>query len=136
MNGVRIIYNIVTTYSTGLQDDIMKLCQDKVQQFTADMNLDGTVTFSDFLLWIKWIYFLPGNSFAYLIFCEAPPQIYIVPFRALYGIIEGARVSPAILDLGVSIIFSFLSWGLLIAAVYFIPKDIKERIVMRKEKKY
>lgn len=29
--------------------------------FYADMNIDGRVTISDVWLWIKWLYFYPGD---------------------------------------------------------------------------
>lgn len=29
--------------------------------FVSDMNADGSVTISDVLLWLKWLYFMPGD---------------------------------------------------------------------------
>jgi uncharacterized iron-regulated membrane protein len=31
--------------------------------FVADMNYDGAVTISDVWLWVKWLYFYPGDLF-------------------------------------------------------------------------
>ena len=31
--------------------------------FIADMNFDGLITISDIWLWVKWLYFYPGDFF-------------------------------------------------------------------------
>ena len=44
--------------------------------FIADMNFDGIVTISDFWLWVKWLYFYPGDFFISVLI-EAFPDITI-----------------------------------------------------------
>jgi hypothetical protein len=41
-------------------------------EFIADMNLSGTVTVSDVWLWVKWLYFWPGDGLIYLAITRAP----------------------------------------------------------------
>jgi len=36
------------------------------------MNLDGSITISDVWLWIKWLYFYPGDGLVYFLFHKAP----------------------------------------------------------------
>jgi hypothetical protein len=36
-------------------------------RFRADMNGDGIVSIADVWLWIKWLYFYPGDGLIYLI---------------------------------------------------------------------
>jgi hypothetical protein len=40
--------------------------------FVADMTGNGTVTISDFWLWIEWLYFWPGDGLIYLVLKYAP----------------------------------------------------------------
>ena len=40
--------------------------------FIADMNHDGAVTISDVGLWLKWLYFYPGDLLHYSILSLAP----------------------------------------------------------------
>lgn len=40
--------------------------------FVWDMNQNGVVTVSDLWLWIKWLYFWPGDGLIYLILRKAP----------------------------------------------------------------
>lgn len=40
--------------------------------FVADMTGNGTVTVSDFWLWIEWLYFWPGDGLIYLVMKYAP----------------------------------------------------------------
>jgi hypothetical protein len=37
-----------------------------------DMNFDGTVTYRDVLLWVKWLFFYPGDGFLYFIINKTP----------------------------------------------------------------
>lgn len=37
------------------------------EMLRADMNYDGLVTISDIWLWIKWLFFLPGDSTIWLV---------------------------------------------------------------------
>lgn len=41
-------------------------------KFVADMTGNGTVTVSDFWLWIKWLYFWPGDGLIYLAITKVP----------------------------------------------------------------
>ena len=41
-------------------------------EFIADMNSSGTVTISDFWMWIKWLYFWPGDALIFLTMQKAP----------------------------------------------------------------
>jgi hypothetical protein len=43
--------------------------------FVADMNYSGSVTISDFYLWIKWLYFYPGDIFLKMVAGELPRLI-------------------------------------------------------------
>jgi hypothetical protein len=36
------------------------------EMIRADMNYDGLVTISDIWLWLKWLFFLPGDSAIWL----------------------------------------------------------------------
>lgn len=40
--------------------------------FIADMNYSGSITISDVWLWVKWIYFYPGDLLLYLIMNRTP----------------------------------------------------------------
>ena len=35
--------------------------------FVSDMNYDGAITISDIWLWVKWLYFYPGDGFFYVL---------------------------------------------------------------------
>ncbi|HVY07990.1 MAG TPA: hypothetical protein VHB46_18585 [Burkholderiales bacterium] len=41
-------------------------------EFVADMNHSGDITISDVWLWIKWIYFWPGDALIYVLLQKAP----------------------------------------------------------------
>jgi len=41
-------------------------------EFVADMNRSGVVTVSDVWLWVKWLYFWPGDGLIYLAVTQAP----------------------------------------------------------------
>jgi hypothetical protein len=41
-------------------------------EFVADMNQNGVVTVSDVWLWIKWLYFWPGDGLIQLAMQKAP----------------------------------------------------------------
>ena len=40
--------------------------------FVADMNFDGSITISDFWLWLKWFYFYPGDGLVYFLLHKTP----------------------------------------------------------------
>jgi len=41
-------------------------------RFVADMNGDGAVTISDVWLWVKWLYFYPGDGVLHLLATNLP----------------------------------------------------------------
>jgi len=40
--------------------------------FVADMSRDGAITISDVWLWVKWVFFYPGDVLVYLFMSETP----------------------------------------------------------------
>ena len=44
----------------------------RLWSFQMDMNWDGVVTISDIWLWIKWLYFYPGDGFLHIIITTSP----------------------------------------------------------------
>ena len=44
----------------------------RLWSFVADMNFDGSISISDVWLWIKWLYFYPGDGLVYLLLNKAP----------------------------------------------------------------
>jgi uncharacterized iron-regulated membrane protein len=41
--------------------------------FIADMNFDGAVTISDAWLWLKWLFFYPGDLLFYVLMTSVSP---------------------------------------------------------------
>jgi hypothetical protein len=63
---------------------------------SADMNQDGVVTVSDVLLWLKWIYFLPGDLTAIVLMGTPIGNFLEITPTSIEGVGSG--------------IFSFLFW--------------------------
>jgi hypothetical protein len=40
--------------------------ESRIWYFVVDMNSDGKVNFADCLLWLKWLFFYPGDFFVKL----------------------------------------------------------------------
>ena len=41
--------------------------ESRLWKFVSDMNFDGSITGRDVLLWLKWLYFCPGDLFVLLL---------------------------------------------------------------------
>lgn len=62
--------------------------------FYKDANFDGAITISDVWLWIKWLYFAPGDLIIYLVsqssglraFFELSEESYGNWFSAMVGV--------------------------------------------------
>lgn len=74
--------------------------------FVADMNHSGTITISDFWLWVKWLYFWPGDAVIVLLIQNAPD---VAAFFEL---------SPARIGGPLSLFLSFPLW--IVALALFI----------------
>ena len=56
------------------------------EMIRADMNYDGLVTISDIWLWVKWLFFLPGDSAIWLVTDRASEfAIFLELSAADYG---------------------------------------------------
>ena len=44
----------------------------RLWKFVEDMNFDGAVTYRDVWLWVKWLFFYPGDGVLYFIINKAP----------------------------------------------------------------
>lgn len=66
--------------------------------FIADMNYSGSITISDVWLWIKWLYFYPGDGFVYFILNVVPDlgHFFEITYSSYGGVLSG--------------VFSFFSW--------------------------
>jgi hypothetical protein len=55
--------------------------------FAADMNRDGQITISDFWLWVKWIFFAPGDGILFGIMFHLPSfaKFFEISTSMLYG---------------------------------------------------
>lgn len=69
---------------------------DRLWRFQQDMNGDGVVTVSDVWLWVKWLFYYPGDWL-----------IDILTNTALGRFLE---FSAASLGGGLSAVISFLAW--------------------------
>lgn len=59
--------------------------------FEADMNADGVVSISDVWLWIKWVYFAPGD-FALLMLMSKAPSLAMfleIDIFSIFGWLSG-----------------------------------------------
>lgn len=75
--------------------------------FIADMNFSGAVTISDVWLWIKWLYFYPGDLMVSFFVNKAPSlgQFFEITYQNYGGIFSG--------------IFSFFAWIFIFMIILF-----------------
>lgn len=73
--------------------------------FIADMNGDGVITIGDVWLWIKWLYFYPGDGLLYGVMSGVPQiaKFFEITSSSYGGIFSG--------------IFSLLAWLIVIGMV-------------------
>ena len=83
--------------------------------FVTDMNYDGIVTISDVWLWIKWLYYYPGDLFLYFLMQDFPRLAVFV------------EVAPESYSGSFSGIFSVFFWTVVIVVSYGIMKTIEDR---------
>ena len=59
--------------------------------FMADMNYSGSITISDVWLWIKWLYFYPGDGFIYFLVNQAPDVGHFleITYSSYGGVLSG-----------------------------------------------
>jgi hypothetical protein len=81
--------------------------QHRQWRFIADMDRDGAIAPRDFVLWIEWLYFLPGDA--------------LIALMGSTGIAELAGLTPASMGSGPSAAISALAWLL---AVFWLPRAI------------
>ena len=69
---------------------IGEFCQ-RQWRFAADMNRSGAVTISDVWLWLKWLYFYPGDGLLYIVIRKAPAlaKFFEITFDSYSGIFSG-----------------------------------------------
>jgi hypothetical protein len=73
-------------------------------QFVADMNGDGAVTISDVGLWLKWVFFAPGDAL-------------------LLAFMQGLPGAALFLELNPRSVSGLLS-GIISAGVWYLPIGI------------
>jgi hypothetical protein len=80
--------------------------------FVADMNADYGVTISDVWLWIKWLYFYPGDMLMYVAMDSMPrlASFFEIGLDSYGGVASG--------------LFSFFAWALIAATFSTIVEDI------------
>ena len=88
----------------------MKWQSSRLWTFTADMTGDGRVTISDVWLWVKWLFFYPGDCFIYGV--------------GNSGIGQLLEMSPENLGGTASFIVSALVWAMTFAIISFMDLDI------------
>ena len=54
-------------------------------EFISDMDYNGAVTVSDVWLWVKWLYFLPGDFIVRLFLEEGTLSTFLEISLASYG---------------------------------------------------
>ncbi len=65
--------------------------------FVADMNYSGSITISDIWLWMKWLYFYPGDGIIYIALKFLPDIARFFEItHAHYGGILSAIISVAL----------------------------------------
>ena len=71
--------------------------------FVADMNANGSVTISDVWLWVKWLYFYPGDGLVYFFVNEVPKigQFFEITYNSYNGVFSGI----------ISFLFWFFTYG-------------------------
>jgi hypothetical protein len=82
----------------------------RLWRFIADMNGDGFVTITDVWMWLKWLYFYPGDGLLYLV------------EKVLPGVANFFEVSALTYGGGFSGIFSFFVWLILYVEATDLPK--------------
>ncbi len=75
--------------------------------FLADMNRDGYVTISDFWLWIKWVFYAPGDWILLMLMMHAP------------SFSKFMEITTAMLYGWWSFFLSLFAWYLLFAGAFF-----------------
>lgn len=58
-------------------------------RLSSDMNMDGAVTISDVLLWLTWLYFLPGDLAALVLLGTPVGDFFEVTQGSIGGIGSG-----------------------------------------------
>lgn len=78
---------------------------DRDWSFVADMDRNGIVTISDAWLWVKWLFFWPGDAMLYLLMNSAPglAQFLELSYFDYHGFLAG--------------VLSFITWTLLAAGL-------------------
>jgi len=71
--------------------------------FVADMNYSGTVTISDVWIWVKWLFFYPGDLFIKILVdgFQSISQFFEITYASYGGFFSG--------------IISFIIWYALLA---------------------
>jgi len=77
---------------------------DERLQVSSDMNLDGVITISDVLLWLKWLYFLPGDLAALILLGTPAGDFFEITLRSVQGVGSG--------------VLSFLFWFVIIEHLF------------------
>ena len=100
--------------------------QGRQWRFIADMDKDGAIGPNDFVLWIQWLYFLPGDA--------------LIAVMGATGVAELAGLTQASMGSWPSAILSAAVWLL---AIFWLPRAIidaadptyRERQLARREAK-
>jgi len=73
--------------------------------FVADMNYSGSITISDVWLWVKWLYFYPGDGFIYFLINQIPNigQFLEITYNSYGSVLSG--------------IGSFFAWSIAISMI-------------------
>lgn len=73
--------------------------------FVADMNHSGSITISDVWLWVKWLYFYPGDGFVYFLINKTPAigNFFEFTYSSYGGVFSG--------------IISFFIWFIALAII-------------------
>jgi len=80
--------------------------------FVADMNYNGAITISDVWLWVKWLYFYPGDGFIYILVnkISGMASFLEITYSNYGGILSG--------------VISFFAWIIAIAIIGEILNDL------------
>jgi hypothetical protein len=61
--------------------------------FIVDMNYSGSFTISDLWLWLKWLYFYPGDTVVYFILKDDKnylfSQFFEIDYQSYGGVFSG-----------------------------------------------
>jgi hypothetical protein len=77
-------------------------------KFVSDMNFDGAVTISDVGLWLKWLFFMPGDALMFAAM-DSPAGRFFEVTPSSYGGIWSGIVSLLTWLLFISLLGSVLS---------------------------